>query len=272
MSERVELFRNVLKYHRMVRIYPPNHDRPFNVKNVLSLISLTVMFISATGYFLFQASSMSEYVQCFYISISVLEMLVYFIVNFAEMQSILILIRNFETFIEKSKFIISFDNIKSYWNFGKFIFSGVQSWETNVDYENLLSKIEHVSKWMYILLLSSSFFANLLPTITISFINYYLYDLKDESFNLSYPMMCVCTKKMFEHKRNNILNYFIPLKDSLQLENSNYLFCYNGYYVSGGHTDTFESYYGHLFSDWFMLATHFVSERYNKWSGTAECA
>ena len=112
MTGKIKLFRNVRKFHRMVGIYPPakHHQQPFNAKNIFVLLSMALFLISEFWYFLFNASSIEEYGQCFYGSISMLEISLYFIVNFSKMKSILKLIRNFENFIEMSK--LNFPSVK----------------------------------------------------------------------------------------------------------------------------------------------------------------
>lgn len=110
---RMKLFRYVQKYYRMVGISPPSnssphHQRPpFNVNNTLSLIFLTLGTILAFAYFLFEADSIEEYSRSFYGSISSLELVVYFIINFLKIQSTLKLIRKLEKFIETSEWFLS---------------------------------------------------------------------------------------------------------------------------------------------------------------------
>lgn len=110
---KMKLFRYVQKYYRMVGISPPSnssphHQRPpFNVNNTLSLIFLTLGTILAFAYFLFEADSIEEYSRSFYGSISSLELVVYFIINFLKIQSTLKLIRKLEEFIETSEWFLS---------------------------------------------------------------------------------------------------------------------------------------------------------------------
>ena len=77
---------------------------------VVNSVLLTLIFISILGYFLFDANSVAEYGTCFYSSISMLEFLLYFTVNFSEMRNILKLIKTLEEFIEKSKYFSECQN------------------------------------------------------------------------------------------------------------------------------------------------------------------
>lgn len=106
MADEIKLFRYVQKFYRITGIYPSktSHHHPFNVKNSFSLVSLICLFMSTFGYFLFKASTIDEYGKCFYASFSMLEILLYFIVNFSKMQSILKLIKKLEDFVEMSEY------------------------------------------------------------------------------------------------------------------------------------------------------------------------
>lgn len=106
MVGEIKLFRYVQKFYRMTGIYPSKscHHHSLSVKNTFSLISLIAFFLSTFGYFLFKANTVNEYGMCFYASFSMLEILLYFIVNLLKIQKILNLIERCEDFIAKSKF------------------------------------------------------------------------------------------------------------------------------------------------------------------------
>lgn len=105
---KIQLFHYVQKYYRMIGICPPSkpHQQPsFNVENTLSLISLTLGFVFSFAFFLFESDSIVEYGRSCYGSISNLELVLYFIFNFSQIQNISALIRKFEHFIETSELI-----------------------------------------------------------------------------------------------------------------------------------------------------------------------
>lgn len=105
MAGPIKLFRQVRKFYRMVGIHPlsKRHRQRFNVKNSSCLVSMALLFISVSWYLLFEANSTDEYVQCFTGFISVIEISIYFLVNFSQIGSILKLITKSEDFITMSK-------------------------------------------------------------------------------------------------------------------------------------------------------------------------
>lgn len=109
MARKIKLFRYVKKLYEMLGIYPlpakhnHQHQNPFNVKNIFSSIAMTLLFVCSFAYFLFQANSMTELGGCFYCAISILEALLYFIVTFCKIRSILKFMKKLEDFIEKSE-------------------------------------------------------------------------------------------------------------------------------------------------------------------------
>lgn len=58
-------------------------------------------------------------------------------------------------------------------------------------YEKLSQNIEHLSKWFYITTMILAIGVAMLPTTLMSMINYYVYDMGDESFEIPSPMMYV---------------------------------------------------------------------------------
>lgn len=58
-------------------------------------------------------------------------------------------------------------------------------------YNELNKKIEHFTKWAYINIVYFGTAGSMIPPILLSFMNYYIYDLKDESFELVTPIMYV---------------------------------------------------------------------------------
>lgn len=58
-------------------------------------------------------------------------------------------------------------------------------------YNKLNEKIEHFTKWTYISLVYFTVAGSMIPSLFVSFIDYYIYDLKDESFQLGFQIMYV---------------------------------------------------------------------------------
>lgn len=106
MAGEIRLFRYVRKFYRMVGIYPPSKHQqrhPFDVKKTFGLASTIWVTISILWYFYFEANSTDEYAKGFIGTVSMLECLLYFLINSSKIKSILKLIRKFEDFIESSE-------------------------------------------------------------------------------------------------------------------------------------------------------------------------
>lgn len=106
MTGAIKLFRCVRKFHRIVGIYPPSKHRQYliNAKITLNLMSMILLLFPIILYFLFESDSIDDYGQCFFGIVSMSEILLYFVINFSNIQSILKLIKKLEDFIEMSEF------------------------------------------------------------------------------------------------------------------------------------------------------------------------
>lgn len=69
---------------------------------------------------------------------------------------------------------------------------GMERPASKIIYTKLNEKIERVSKWSYIALVYIAFGGCGLCSLFVSYINYYIFDLKDESFLVPTPLMYVC--------------------------------------------------------------------------------
>lgn len=204
MTRSIKLFRHVRKFYRMVGIHPPkskhHHQHRFNVKNSLSSVFLALFSISIAWYLLFEANTTDEYGQCFTGFVSVIEISVYFIVNFSKIESILKLIKKIEEFIEMSEsdenveiqtILLSLVKKKTICACSDLCQIGAPISASAIMYKTLKRKIEKLSKRMYTTLMSSMIFGFFVPNICLSLVNFYFLDMADESFALPVPMMYI---------------------------------------------------------------------------------
>lgn len=71
-----------------------------------------------------------------------------------------------------------------------------------IKYDEMMEKIEWMSKFLHAMLVRFSFASYNLPPLLISLINFYALNLGDESFYMQAPTMCV--KKRFGTKFKKI--------------------------------------------------------------------
>lgn len=88
--------------YRMMGIGPPQ-DNALNPKNLFFFLSTLIGFLSVAAYFLFKAHSVEEYVNTFHAWVTSLVFLLYFLEIVWHMPTIMLLIQQFEDFIEKSE-------------------------------------------------------------------------------------------------------------------------------------------------------------------------
>lgn len=196
MASKIKLFRYVRKFHRILGIYPSSKHYQyysFNVKTTFGFCLTLFLTISIFWHFLFEASSMDEYGKGFVGSVSMLEGSIYFIVNFLKVKSILKLIKKLEDFIEMSKFEmrkkrLSHQILKQFYVFYQI---DVHNSASMAVYKKLNRKIEKFSKRMYHAMIILFVFGCFIPAICVCCVNYYVLDMKDESFDLATPMTYV---------------------------------------------------------------------------------
>lgn len=58
-------------------------------------------------------------------------------------------------------------------------------------YTELIQKIEFTSKWCYLILADAGTAGSVLPLLLLTIVNYFIFELGDDSFMLPWPMLCV---------------------------------------------------------------------------------
>lgn len=102
----MKLFQYIRDCYQTVGVYPmqSNRNSVFNSKNVFVLMCALEMFTSSLAYFLFEAKSIGEFADSFFMVLSSCVCAVYFSISIFKIAHILELIGGFEQFIEKSMF------------------------------------------------------------------------------------------------------------------------------------------------------------------------
>lgn len=74
-------------------------------------------------------------------------------------------------------------------------------------YTKLIAKIEQISKLIYFVTVQLSYVGGVLPPLLLTLINYFIYDLHDESFQ-EIQMMYVCSMPLFSLFSDKIITNF----------------------------------------------------------------
>lgn len=103
----MKLFHHIRKWFETLGVYPVQWQRKslWNERNLFVIISLVQMFISSLAYFLYEAKSIGEYADSFFMVFTNVVCVVFFSISIFKMSSIHMLIGEFEQFIEKSEFM-----------------------------------------------------------------------------------------------------------------------------------------------------------------------
>lgn len=106
----IKLFQFLLGLYQMLGIYPPqgNEKFRFNKINLLVLFCYAQLCIPMVAFFILKAKSMQEYGATFFAFLTLLVTTIDFLILMWKMPNILNSIRDFEEFIEKSKYQIIF--------------------------------------------------------------------------------------------------------------------------------------------------------------------
>lgn len=102
----MKLFQCTQKFFRMLGLHPPQHcqNSSFNLKNILIILLLVIGFLDAIAFLLFQAKSVKEFGDSFYVSATEWGTLVYFSIHVRKMTNVSNLIERFGGLVQKSKF------------------------------------------------------------------------------------------------------------------------------------------------------------------------
>lgn len=167
----IKFFQSAQKFYHIIGITPPlqsNQNFPFNIRIVVILITLTLALISTTGYFLFDAKSAIEKADTFYVCTSYVACECVYLICIWKCGKIFTFIEEFDAYINS---IVSNDLM------------------VKTIYKEVDAKIERMTEIIKFLLVKVSLFGYSLPAPIITGINYFIYDLGDESYFLTFRVM-----------------------------------------------------------------------------------
>lgn len=104
-KKKIVFFQSAISFYETMGIYPlqPDANNFFNLKIVVILVSLTSAFISTSAFFLFNAESITEYIETFYAAITTLCCVGCVLINRCKVQILFHLKQDVEELIEKSE-------------------------------------------------------------------------------------------------------------------------------------------------------------------------
>lgn len=191
MAGRIKLFQQLKhSYFEAMGIYLPHSTQKCspNWRNALIAFFIAQLFVAAFVYLAYGADSTFEYGTDFYASVSESCCLSYFVIQYFQMPKITALIDSCEEFIEKSEFR-SYVSLFVFFRLTKSLFIlGIHS---QIIYNEMNEKIERISKLVYTIFVEASIVGLVLPPLLITLVNYFIYDLKDESYFLPTPVKYV---------------------------------------------------------------------------------
>lgn len=208
-EKKIEIFRTIRNVYQNLGIHPPqsNQNSRFNQRNLLILLVQSLTFGSVSAFLLFRVHSIEEFGTTFSECIMILANTIFNLISIVEMENILKLIGQFEDFIEMSKLTQQTQSLNFVLLQHLFAFLGSQSSSTSkAMYSNLNDKIELISKWSYIFMIKIIVVGFSVGTLASCYANYYIFDLKEDSFIL--PVFLMWVMAMSQSKAPSKIPYF----------------------------------------------------------------
>lgn len=245
----------------------PNRKCLLNFKNVLILVSMLQYLMTTASFLLFKTASIKENGISFYGAISVFVFSPSFLLTIYKSADIFELMNKFEKFIEQSELRQIFLYVG--WNWSVYAVKIGQSDSAShaVNYNELNGKIERICRLIYITTAQCSTPGIIAPSFLITAVNYFVYDLSDESFYISCQMMCVVNRLTIK-KRELIFRWFS--KVAIRFENTVRFSVGQSIVYDGRVCRTFLCHTNCLLFDWLVHDVHFICKRYFKWFGAFE--
>lgn len=197
MARAIQLFQKVRQMYNLISLNESNHNRirSFNGRILLLFAFPAQFFICSTAFLLIEAQTTDEYGISFFTFISVLLNTVNTSNTVWKMDQISALIESYEEFIEKRLLRLSH---KFYSDFHKFeqwltiVSSGMKTCPAAISiYVALNQQMEFIFEILYFLCVNLTANGVTLLQISITIINYFAFDLKEQSYYLNFPVMLV---------------------------------------------------------------------------------
>lgn len=166
----IQFYQNIQKYYRAIGIIPLPADQkfPLNFRTVAISIMLTLQLLSSAAYFLYEAHSAIEKSDTFYVTSCCVAIKSAYLISVWKCAEIYKFIENFNAYIHS--IVLSDITHRSI-------------------YGDLDAKIERTSGIIkFLLMYVTLVVCAILPPI-ITGINYFIYDMGDESYVLTFRLM-----------------------------------------------------------------------------------
>lgn len=198
---KMKLFQSMQKFYQVCGINQPQSNDALNIRIVVILIFIFFNFVSIVGTFFFKSTSFSEYIDTFDILITIVTCSMNIFECLWKRSEVFRFIKRLEEFIEKSNlkyinrcfgqlkwiFFLNFNNIGS----DNLAFK-------TMDIE-LNDKIERITTVMYVLQVTATMAAILVPAVLFTLMNYFIFNQNDQLYFLPIPLTYV---------RNDVLNIY----------------------------------------------------------------
>lgn len=191
----MKLFQRLYKIYRFTGTYPSSQQNyTLNARNLFILLTLILYLAAIIAFILYEASNVRELAESFFEILTTFEAIVTFLVHFWKIPNVLVLIDKFNEHIENSVVVgngkvYSFfqhlsvykklRNIAAYFHF-----------DSQFDIatpKTIFELIDFIGLSMEILLMILAPLGFLVPILLINCINYFIYNLGNDSFLLLVP-------------------------------------------------------------------------------------
>lgn len=195
---KVELFYSARKYLKALGFYAPsepNQKCALNRKNVFYMFALAGMIIPVMAFLIFEAETAFEYSDPVFQVNTFTTVFIYFVFLIFRLGKILSFIQSNEEFITKRKQFQLFFSVSKLC--GQFQLKFTNYSEIGIEhnpaskalYEELSAKIERSSQRCYFFLVKVILTGAFVPPLILSFVNYFLLHLGEQSFLLAFPIL-----------------------------------------------------------------------------------
>lgn len=204
----MQSFQLTKKYYEWVGIYPSDKSDldcnkcPLNSRNFSVLLYMIVMLVPLTGSFLFQSITILERTDTFTMLITLLACINNFSMNIWKCPKIYMYIEKIDEVIAKRKLkrIWKSKSIEKQCVHTKSIFTADLSNAAHTAiFADLNEKIEKNSKILHFIFVELTTIGIEVPALLVTLNNFFILNLNDESYYLSFPVMYVHCACMFEY-------------------------------------------------------------------------
>lgn len=191
---KMKLFQLVQKYYQTIGVHATQtHPKcAFNVHNFWLLL-ITSAFCASTVMSFIQSTAIMDYAESFYIFSTTLASMTSYLEAISKAKTTFTFISELDEYIQKSGLAFNmYTNRKSAMHQSILNFHHLESQnvstETVLAYSKLIGNIELMTKVIRFGLVELTVVGCFFPALVITLINYFYFDLGDESYFLSFPI------------------------------------------------------------------------------------